>query len=84
MKFTEGFEWNERRYGWHNRHLYALPYEKKGRNYAMRELMPLRNQNSPTTIYSISGTKLTVGRLQTLCKEVDWEVKIVRSKHTPF
>lgn len=84
MKFSEGFEWNGRRFGWYNRHLYALPYENKGRKFSIREIKPIRHEKTPTTMFSICGTQLTVGRLASLCKEVDWEVKIVRSKHTPF
>lgn len=84
MKFEAGFEWNGRRFGWHQRRLFALPHENHGRKFYLRELNPIRSPKTPTTMYSICGTKFTIGRLESLCKKVDWEVNRFRNKHTPF
>ena len=82
MEFLYGFEYKGVRYGWSNKTLYRLPYVKNKRSYGFKEI-PYYVFKS-TRVYNIQRNKLTINRLETLTKKVNWIHEEVKHPDVPF
>ena len=82
MEFIYGFEYKEIRYGWSNKKLYRLPYFKNKRSYSFKEI-PCYVFKS-TRVYNVQRDKLTINRLETLTKKVNWVYEKINHPDVPF
>lgn len=82
MQFEFGFIYKEVRYGWKEKQLYRLPFEKNKRTYGL--LIIPQYVFKSTQVYNVQKTKLTINRLKNLTKKVNWNVDIVEHSDLPF
>lgn len=80
--FKYGFTYKEVIYGWNNKKLYRLPYNKNLRSYGLKEI-PFYVFKS-TIVYNIQRVKLTINRLKTLTEEINLKIEIITTEHCPF
>lgn len=81
MNFSFGFEINGIKYGWNNRNLYRLPYERNGKAFALRKI--IAGRIGVTTVFAIRGKKRTIGNLKTITVPVEWSVNNYSNKDVP-
>lgn len=80
--YKYGFYYKEVPYGWKYKKLYKLPYTKNKRSYSLKEIKPLVFKS--TIVYNIQKDKLTLNRLKTITKQIDFKIiKIVENEY-PF
>ena len=80
--FAYGFEYKEVRYVWKDKKLFRLPYVKNNRSYSFKEI-PIYCFKT-TLIANIQKTKLTLNRMKTLTKKVDWSIDVINHSDLPF
>ena len=80
--FAYGFEYKEVRYVWKDKKLFRLPYTKNKRSYSFKEI-PIYCFKT-TLIANIQKTKLTLNRMKTLTKKVDWSIDVINHSDLPF
>ena len=82
LVFPYGFEYKEVRYVWKDKKLFRLPYIKNKRSYSFKEI-PIYCFKT-TLIANIQKTKLTLNRMKTLTKKVDWSIDVINHSDLPF
>lgn len=80
--FNYGFEHKEVRYVWKSKKLFRLPYIKNNRSYSFKEI-PIYCFKT-TLVANIQKNKLTLNRMKTLTKKVDWTTEIISDDDCPF
>ena len=83
MRFTYGFYFNGRTYGWKNKELYRMPYFAKGRAYVLRKLKPQKNTRGKV-VYLIDNKPKSIRQLEAMTTKINFVINKVTSKHTPF
>lgn len=79
MKFNFGFEYINVRYGWKDKKLFRLPFERNLKTFGLKEIKPIRNG----MVYNIQRTQKTIANLKLMTKKVDWKVDVIESKDCP-
>lgn len=82
MKFKYGFEYLGVRYGWKNKKLYRLPFERCLKSYGLKEINPIIIGS--TTCYNIQRHKLTINKIKRITTNVDWSVSVLSEIDCPF
>ena len=81
IHFSYGFEIGGKKYGWHEKKLWRLPYSENGRFYELNELKS--QNNNGTHGYVINNKFLSLKAIKELTTNVDEEITII-SKDCPF
>lgn len=81
MEFKYGIYYKDFLYGWYNNKLYRLP--KIGRKVMpLKKLKKIKVGNSFG--YNLARDKKSIAQLQVMTTEINYTLKIVKSKHCPF
>jgi hypothetical protein len=79
MKFTKGFTYNNKPYGWHEEQLYKLPYNNGKRWYRLLKCAKWKDKGFVVG----NGVKKSFGQLDEMTHEIEFEIKKTHSD-TPF
>lgn len=82
IEYNYGFEYKNVRYAWKDKKLFRLPYVSKNRSYSLKEI-PFYCFKT-TLVANIQKTKLTLNRMKTLTKKIDWSIDIMYHSDLPF
>jgi hypothetical protein len=79
MKFTKGFTYNNKPYGWHENQLYKLPYNNGKRWYSLLKCAKWKDKGFIVG----NGVKKSFGQLKAMTHDIDFEIKKTHPD-TPF
>ena len=82
MEFNYGFTYKNVRYGWKDKKLYRLPFERNLRTFGLLEVPAYVFKT--TTVYNVQRVKLTIGRLKLMTENVNWQINEISSPDVPF
>ena len=82
LSFHYGFEYKEVKYVWKNKKLFRLPYCKNKRSYSFKEI-PIYCFKT-TLVANIQKNKLTLNRMKSLTKKIDWSIDLIQHSDCPF
>lgn len=82
MKFNYGFEYMGVRYGWSKKQLYRLPFIRSNRSYDLKLISPI--VIGSTTVYNVQRNKITINRIKSFTKTVNWDVEVLEIPDCPF
>lgn len=82
MVFNFGFIYKGVRYGWKDKKLYRLPFERNLRTFGLLEVPAYVFKT--TTVYNVQRTKLTINRLKLMTENVNWQINQISSSDVPF
>lgn len=82
MKFSYGLNYLGVRYGWKDKELYRLPFERNNKTFGLKFIKPVFIGS--TKCYNLQRNKITINRLKILTEKVDWDLEIVKDKDCPF
>ncbi len=77
-----GFYFKDVPYGWKNKKLFRLPYQKNNRNYSLKEI-PFYCFKT-TLVANIQREKLTKNRLKSLTKNINILITTYEASDCPF
>lgn len=80
--YRYGLEYKGVLYGWKDKKLYKLPYTRKGRSYGIK-IVPFYVFKS-TTVCNLQRDKVTIKKLESLTKEINFEVNSFIHSDLPF
>ena len=82
MVFNFGFIYKGVRYGWKDKKLYRLPFERNLKTFGLLEVPAYVFKT--TTVYNVQRTKLTINRLKLMTENVNWQINEISSPDVPF
>jgi hypothetical protein len=82
FNFKFGFTYKVIPYGFKDKKLYRLPYNRNFRFYSLKEIKPHLVQG--LVCYNCARTKLTINRLKQLTQPIDVQVTIYKNNNLPF
>ena len=82
LNFKFGFTYKGIPYGFKDKKLYRLPFNKNLRSYSLKEIKP--HLVSGLVCYNCARTKLTINRLKQLTEPIDVQVTIYVDNILPF
>ena len=82
MVFNFGFIYKGVRYGWKDKKLYRLPFERNLKTFGLLEVPAYVFKT--TTVYNVQRTKLTINRLKLMTENVNWQINQISSSDVPF
>ncbi len=82
IEFRFGFIYKGVRYGWKDKKLFRLPFERNKRTFGLKEI-PMYVFKS-TQVYNVQRDKLTILKLKKRTEQVKWSVNFLVEDEIPF
>lgn len=82
MEFKYGFIYKGVRYGWKDKNLYRLPFERNKRTFGLKQIPQYVFKS--TQVYNIQRDKLTILKLKERTVNVNWTVEEIEDNEIPF
>lgn len=80
--FKYGFIYKDVKYGWKDKKLFRLSFQRNLRTYGLKEIPQYVFKT--TTVYNVQRTKLTMNKLKSLTSKVNWFETINEEDILPF
>ena len=83
MRFTKGFKYEGKQYGWYGNQLYRLPYCSKQRWYALLKCKPCLINNRRKG-FILGNKRKSRAQLDAITGDIDITVKVYEDDGMPF
>jgi len=82
MRYTKGFTYQSKPYGWYKKELYKLPFENGKRGYNLLKCSKWIDRNLKHVGFKLGSDRKSFAQLKKMTHDIDVEIK--EHKDTPF
>ena len=82
MRYTKGFTYKSKPYGWYKKELYKLPFENGKRGYNLLKCSKWLDKNDKHVGFKLGSDRKSFAQLKKMTHDIDVEIK--EHKDTPF